>query len=225
MMRLVLDEEFVGKLLSLAELVKKFGLSGDKNLEITIPENIKITLHDDLACLGVFKSSCFFILKRNSYLEYNFRVVEKLCVQEIYRKIEVSLEEEGAEARVLCCCLGRDIQQYKLDTLQHHKASRTKSDFLIKGVFCENATLHCESLIRVEKETRDVQATEKSKSLVLGNNSRVVIIPKLEVKSEDVSCHHGAVVSRLNDDHLFYFQSRGLDLKQAEKLLVESFLK
>jgi len=77
---------------------------------------------------------------------------------------------------------------------------------LIKGVFCEGASLHCENLIHVEKETRDVQATEKSKSLVLGNNARVVTIPKLEVKSEDVSCYHGAVVSRLNDDHLFIFK-------------------
>jgi len=129
MIQLVLDEKFVGKPLSLAELVKKLGSSSEeKILEITIPENVKVSVCDDLASVGIFKSSCFFILKRNSYLEYNFRIVEELC-EEIYRKIEVKLEEEGAEAKVLCSCLGRNGQQYKLDTLQYHKASRTKSDF------------------------------------------------------------------------------------------------
>ncbi len=226
MIQLVLDEKFTGKRLSLSEIVKKFGFScEDKNLEITIPENIEISIHDDLANIGIFKSTCVFILKRNSFLDYNFRAVEKLCKQKIYRKIEVTLEEEGAEARALCSCLGKDTQQYKLYTLQHHKASRTKSDFLIKGVFCDGSSMHCENLIRVEKGTQEVQATEKSKSLVLGNNSRVVTIPKLEIKSEDVSCFHGAVVSKLNDDHLFYFQSRGMNLKEAEGLLIKSFLR
>lgn len=236
MMRFILDEKFIKNLIgdnfqkqvSLARVVRMENISRKREelfeAEVTVPENVKVRLCDDLLEEGIFKGSCVFILKRGSYLEFDFRVIEKLYTQEIYRKINICLVGEGAEAVARCSCLGMGDQFYKIDTFQHHKASRTKSTFLIKGVFYEQASMLCENLIRVEKGIREIKASEKNKSLLLGDSSRVISVPKLEIKSEDVSCHHGAAISRLNNEHLFYFQSRGMDLAQAKNFLVDAFL-
>jgi Fe-S cluster assembly protein SufD len=47
--------------------------------------------------------------------------------------------------------------------------------------------------------------------------------PQLEIVADDVKCAHGATVSQLDDEEIFYLQSRGLDRKSAGDLLVEGF--
>jgi Fe-S cluster assembly protein SufD len=47
--------------------------------------------------------------------------------------------------------------------------------------------------------------------------------PQLEITADDVKCSHGATVSQLSDDELFYLQSRGLDLEVSRTLLVNAF--
>src|SRR5436190_1119631 len=78
----------------------------------------------------------------------------------------------------------------------------------IKSVLFDESRLYCENLIRIEKDAQKVVASEQNKNLLIGEKSRVVSIPKLEVEANDVSCQHGAAISKLNNDHLFYLQSR-----------------
>lgn len=47
--------------------------------------------------------------------------------------------------------------------------------------------------------------------------------PNLQIIADDVKCSHGAAISDLEEDQLFYFQARGIDLKTAKKALVLSF--
>jgi Fe-S cluster assembly protein SufD len=45
----------------------------------------------------------------------------------------------------------------------------------------------------------------------------------LEIVADNVKCSHGATVSQLEDDELFYLQSRGLDLERSRYLLIDAF--
>ena len=57
----------------------------------------------------------------------------------------------------------------------------------------------------------------------MDDRAEIKTIPGLEINANDVSCSHGATVGRLNDDELFYSQSRGIPMREAEKLIVEGF--
>ncbi|NBU97002.1 MAG: Fe-S cluster assembly protein SufD, partial [Spirochaetia bacterium] len=49
-------------------------------------------------------------------------------------------------------------------------------------------------------------------------------MPKLEVFADDVKCSHGATMSEINEDQLFYLMSRGLSLSDSRHLIVEGFI-
>jgi len=63
-----------------------------------------------------------------------------------------------------------------------------------------------------------------NKNLLLGCNSQAISIPKLEVEADDVDCKHGAAVSKLDDEQIFYLQSRGIDYCSAKNILIDAFL-
>jgi len=48
-------------------------------------------------------------------------------------------------------------------------------------------------------------------------------LPGLEILADDVRCSHGASIGRLDEDELFYLQTRGIPRKEAEQLVMEGF--
>jgi Fe-S cluster assembly protein SufD len=77
--------------------------------------------------------------------------------------------------------------------------------------------------IFVPKAAQQTNASQLSRNLLLSAKARVDTKPQLEIVADDVKCAHGATVSQLDDEEIFYLQSRGLDRKSAGDLLVEGF--
>jgi Fe-S cluster assembly scaffold protein SufB len=46
----------------------------------------------------------------------------------------------------------------------------------------------------------------------------------LDIHTKEIKCQHGCTVSNVNEEHIYYLQSKGMDKSQATDLLVESFL-
>jgi len=63
-----------------------------------------------------------------------------------------------------------------------------------------------------------------SRSLILDNDSKANNKPELEIYADDVKCSHGSTVSKLNQDQVYYFKSRGINEDQALKILQKAFL-
>jgi Fe-S cluster assembly protein SufD len=77
--------------------------------------------------------------------------------------------------------------------------------------------------IFVPKAAQQTNAAQLSRNLLLSPKARVDTKPQLEIIADDVKCAHGATVSQLEDDEIFYLQSRGLDHDNACDLLVKAF--
>jgi Fe-S cluster assembly protein SufD len=66
-------------------------------------------------------------------------------------------------------------------------------------------------------------ANQLSRNLLLSNKAKINTKPQLEIVADNVKCTHGATVSQLEADEIFYLQSRGLDYQSATDLLVKGF--
>lgn len=75
----------------------------------------------------------------------------------------------------------------------------------------------------VPKAAQLTDAGQLSRNLLLSPRARVDTKPQLEIVADNVKCSHGATVSQLEDDELFYLQSRGLDLERSRYLLIDAF--
>jgi hypothetical protein len=77
--------------------------------------------------------------------------------------------------------------------------------------------------VRVPRAAQRTDAAQLSRSLLLSDRARIDTKPELEIVADDVKCAHGATVSRLQDDELFYLQSRGIAAAQAARLLLRGY--
>ncbi|MCT0223567.1 Fe-S cluster assembly protein SufD [Synechococcus sp. CS-1328] len=77
--------------------------------------------------------------------------------------------------------------------------------------------------VRVPRQAQRTNASQISRNLLLSDRARIDTKPELEIVADDVRCAHGATVSRLQQDELFYLQSRGIAADQAARLLQRAF--
>ena len=77
--------------------------------------------------------------------------------------------------------------------------------------------------IQVPKEAQRTNAAQLSRNLMLSSRARVDTKPELEIIADDVKCAHGATVSQLQEDELFYLRSRGITEMEATALLLNGY--
>ena len=138
-------------------------------------------------------------------------------------RIQNDLAGEGAASRVTGAYFTDGDQHLDYDTFQEHIAPNTTSDFAFKGALRDTSTAIWRGMIRVEKDAQKTNAYQENRNLMLSPTTHAVPIPGLEILANDVRCTHGATVSRVDREELFYAMARGLSRGEAERLIVRGF--
>jgi Fe-S cluster assembly protein SufD len=138
-------------------------------------------------------------------------------------RIQNDLAGEGATSRVTGAYFTDGDQHLDYDTFQEHIAPNTTSDFAFKGALRDRSTAVWRGMIRVERDAQKTNAYQENRNLMLSPTTHAVPIPGLEILANDVRCTHGATVSRVDRDELFYAMARGLSRGEAERLIVRGF--
>ncbi|MBG1263247.1 Fe-S cluster assembly protein SufD [Nostoc commune] len=97
------------------------------------------------------------------------------------------------------------------------------SDQLHKCIVGDRAHAVFNGKVFVPKLAQLTNASQLNRNLLLSSKARVDTKPQLEITADNVKCAHGATVSQLEDDEIFYLQSRGIDENDARKLLINAF--
>jgi Fe-S cluster assembly protein SufD len=103
----------------------------------------------------------------------------------------------------------------------NHPHGRTNQ--LHKSVVTDKGHAIFSGKVLVPQGAQQTNAAQLSRTLLLSSKARVDTKPQLEITADDVKCSHGATVSQLSDDELFYLQSRGLGIEISRTLLVNAF--
>ena len=138
-------------------------------------------------------------------------------------RIENDLAGQGATSRVTGAYFADGRQHLDYDTFQSHQAPNTTSDFAFKGALRDRATAVWRGMIKVEKEAQKTNAYQENRNLLLSPKAHADSIPGLEIQANDVRCTHGATVSQVDREQLFYAMARGYTRPAAERLIVRGF--
>ena len=138
-------------------------------------------------------------------------------------RMETKLAGQGSNARVTGAYAGNGSQHLDFDTTQEHAAPDTTSDLAFRGVLEETATAVWRGMIRVAEDAQKTNAYQENRNLLLSDQAHADSIPGLEIEANDVRCTHGATVSQVDRDELFYCMARGLSRGEAERLIVRGF--
>jgi Fe-S cluster assembly protein SufD len=138
-------------------------------------------------------------------------------------QVESVLKGEGSFSEMLGLYFADSDQHFAQRTLQSHSALHATSDLLYKGALKERSRSEYSGLIKVEPGAQGTDAYQANRNLVLSSDAMARSIPQLEIEANEVRCTHGATVSPVEEEHLFYLMSRGIDRVTAQKLVVFGF--
>lgn len=137
----------------------------------------------------------------------------------------VRLEGDGSSSEVVGLYFGEGSQTLDYRMLITHVGRSTSSDVFLKGAVEDDAQSIFTGLLRIEKDAVKTSTFETNRNLVLSDNAKAHSVPNLEILCDDVVCGHGSSVGPLEEEHLYYLQSRGLGKERAERLLIRGFFR
>ncbi len=130
---------------------------------------------------------------------------------------------ENAEVELFGAARGEGNQHFDFWVDVLHLGSRSKSQMNFHFVMGGGSKGIFNGLIHIPKNSLGCEASQKSKTLLMGAKSTVHAIPKLIIQTDQVKCSHGASVSTVNPEQLHYLRSRGISATEAEKMIVAGF--
>lgn len=137
--------------------------------------------------------------------------------------LEINVNGEGAHATVNGLYAARGNQHPDSFTHIHHKAAHTTSEQLFKGILDDQSHGIFTGKIVIHRDAQQVDSSQLNKNLLLSKKAHVDTRPQIEVYADDVKCGHGATVGQINQEEVFYLESRGIPKNQAQKILCHAF--
>ncbi|MBU3690379.1 MAG: Fe-S cluster assembly protein SufD [Acidimicrobiales bacterium mtb01] len=133
------------------------------------------------------------------------------------------LTGQGGNTRQVALYFAGGEQMHDFRTLQEHVSPRTTSDLLFKGAVQDTAKSVYTGLIKIHKDAKGSAAFQTNRNLTLSHGAWAESVPNLDIETNDVKCSHASTVGPIDEDQLFYLESRGVRPDVAQRLVVLGF--
>ncbi len=222
----------------------------NESLNIIVSENSSIKIILEIASRDLTKNNykLNLVAKQNSQVKYllvaelnskdalleHYFTVERDAKMDlvggfvsdvINAKMHVDLVGQGAEVKMRAVAVSSDQNIQNIDVLIVHKAPDTFGDMTNIGIANKNGKIILNGVEKIEKGMKRANAFQTLKGIITSDTAVVEVNPILLIDEFDVKAGHGATIGKLEEDQLYYLQSRGLTKSEAEKLIVNGFLK
>ena len=138
-------------------------------------------------------------------------------------RTDCSLSGRGAAGDIVALSFADENQTIDFRTFHSHIAPDTSSNLLFKGAIDDEARSIYTGLIRVGPDARGTNAFQTNRNLKLSDTAWAESVPNLEIENNDVTCSHASTVGPVEEEQMFYLQSRGVPDDVAERLIVDGF--
>jgi Fe-S cluster assembly protein SufD len=140
-------------------------------------------------------------------------------------RTDSALTGSGGVSLLRAAYVGHGDQMLDFRTLQDHLAPRTTSDLLFTGAVADRAHSVYSGMIRVRRGAVKADAMQTNHNLVLDEGAHADSVPNLDIEENDVRCSHGSTVGPVDEDQRYYLESRGVEPRRAEQLIVSGFFR
>ncbi len=154
---------------------------------------------------------------------YAHTLVISLNGDTIRNNTNIIMEAEGNEAHMYGLYLLKGNTHVDNHTLVDNKMPNCFSNELYKGVIDGSATGVFSGKIFVRPDAQKTNAYQSNNNILLSDKASVNSKPQLEIYADDVKCSHGCTVGRLDEEALFYLQTRGISKEHAQAMLLEAY--
>ena len=142
------------------------------------------------------------------------------------KRLDYQIAHQGAGASAVLdgVYLPRHQQLLDYHTNVEHKAPHCTTAEVFRGIVADDARAVFNGRIHIHPHAQKTLAELNNRTLLTSDRAEIDTKPELEIYADDVKCAHGATVSQIDADALFYLRSRGLTLEQARSMLSFGFI-
>lgn len=141
----------------------------------------------------------------------------------VRNNLSVKLKGQGASHDALGLFLTDKLQHVDNFTTIEHREPNCTSNQHYKGVLDDASTGAFSGKIHVYPDAQNTAAYQSNNNILLTDTARMHTKPQLEIYADDVKCSHGATVGQLDENALFYLQTRGIPRDEARLMLMNAF--
>ena len=215
---------------------KEYLIPSGSNINILVKKNISATLIEQNKSDRDIKIN----LEENSNINYLSIDLSKASNKEIKlnkdsnlnmilsnfnggnKSIKVSLDDENSNLDIKSIIMmKKDVENETIEVYHNAKNTTSKIENYITS---NNAKINIDVIGKIKKDMANSNCVQKSRGIILSDNSSIKVMPVLLIDEYDVSANHGCAIGKIDEEGLYYLMSRGLTKKDAEMLIVKGFL-
>ena len=158
---------------------------------------------------------------RDSLINWNVAAMDEA---DVYPDHTTNILGDGSEANLKIVTLGVKEQKTYFNSEVVNQGLSSKGDILQHGVLLDRSHIVFNGVGFIVKGATGSNAYQSSRMLTLSSEAKADANPMLLIDENDVMAGHGASLGRIDEEQLYYLQSRGLTRKESSRLLVHGFL-
>lgn len=135
-----------------------------------------------------------------------------------------NLVGKGANAKQFDALFLSQEQLFDLNNTAMHIETDTQSNTVFKGVVAGKSKSVFDAMIKIVKDAQRSNAFLEAHGMLLNRDASSNNIPGLEIEADDVKASHSASVAQVEEEQVYYLQSRGITRKEALKMVINGFL-
>jgi Fe-S cluster assembly protein SufB len=134
------------------------------------------------------------------------------------------LNGDGAKGEVLSLSIASDIQEQDTGANMIHNYSNTNSVITAKSISKKGGSATYRGWVKVKTGAKNTSSRVDCDSLLMDSKSKANSVPTINAKETDLKLSHEASISKIDQNKLFYLQTRGLSENDAKNMLVRGFI-
>ena len=135
------------------------------------------------------------------------------------------LQGDNSSGEFYSVALTNGHMQADTGTKMIHIGKNTRSSIISKGISADYSSNSYRGQVKVGKNALNARNYSQCDSMLVGDKSSAHTFPYIETANNSVQVEHEAATSKISEDQLFYFESRGISRENAIEAVISGFCK
>ena len=189
--------------------------------QVSVAENAQLKLNKIQLANGISMTTEYVTQQANSTFKINTITLNGELVR---NNLNIEVEGKNCETYLNGIVISKDKQVTDNHTFVNHVAPNCMSDEKYKYVLDDKSIGTFNGRVVVKQDSQKINAYQDNGNILLSDFAKINAKPELEIYADDVKCSHGSTTGQLDEEALFYLQTRGISKIKAKQILVQAFV-
>ncbi len=140
------------------------------------------------------------------------------------RKLNFHVNGQNSTVNFIGIVIADGEEKFPFETISNHYQPNTNAYYYIRSAMFDKSEIDYKGNLVIKKEAQQTDSYLAHNTLMLSKKAKTNTMPCLEIEADDVKAGHAAAIGKVDDELLFYLESRGINKREGQEMLIKGFL-